>query len=270
VGQDPAKIKYAQNYLKKIEESSEGLLPNFWMSAEYLTLSDVYIYSDPPLAGYKVCSSAPEWFLPPLFKSEAYDFQKHNSKDIHIYAGFPSIISPDSLGPNRFCEFLDYQFIYDPENFITMKGKRWKVFRRNVHKFLREYPALTYKKIEPGEYIDKISRLLQHWSEGALLFDHEVMVRFLFFGKKRWGLFSGNVLIGINVYDENWKYINYRYCIDNKRKFVNKILRYFFYTHPEILDKNKLVNDGGCLDRPGLFQFKSRLNPVEIYSVFSS
>ena len=76
-------------------------------------------------------------------------------------------------------------------------------------------------------------------------------------------------LVGMNVWDENFAFINYRYCIDDGAPFLNEYLRYCFYTHPTILLINKYVNDGGCLDSEGLKKFKMKLNPLAVYKVFS-
>ena len=61
----------------------------------------------------------------------------------------------------------------------------------------------------------------------------------------------------------NCKYINFRYCFDNREViYCNEYLRLLFYR--DIAYKEKLVNDGGVLDNENLKRFKKKLNPIEI------
>ena len=71
-------------------------------------------------------------------------------------------------------------------------------------------------------------------------------------------------IYGLNIWDENFQYINYRYCICGKEDFISEYMRLLFYTDSVILNKGKLVNDGGVLDNPKLRFFKDKLNPMQV------
>jgi len=76
-------------------------------------------------------------------------------------------------------------------------------------------------------------------------------------------------LVGLNVWDENYAFVNYRLCIDNGEPYLQEFLRYLFYTQ-DVLATERWVNDGGSLGREGLERFKLKLNPVAVWKVFSS
>jgi len=125
---------------------------------------------------------------------------------------------------------------------------------------------LTYVRFDNGE---SLADLLVQWAQGRTIFDPDTMIRTIMSSPNRKGLFQKDHLIGVNVWDENWKYVNYRYCIDDGSAFLNEYLRWLFYTDNEILDKSKNVNDGGSLDSDTLYKFKMKLNPIIIWKVFS-
>ena len=145
------------------------------------------------------------------------------------------------------------------------------MFRKNI----RKYPDrvgefnLEYRKLSPREFEKDIEELVLNWGEGRDLYDVEVLVRYAFQGENRYALLRHGKVVGLNIFDENFKFINYRYCIDDGTPFLNEYMRYLFYTSDEILKKQKLVNDGGSLDNEGLRKFKLRLNPVHIGYVYS-
>ncbi len=77
-------------------------------------------------------------------------------------------------------------------------------------------------------------------------------------------------MVGMNVWDENHLYINYRLCIvDPSERFLDEFMRYLFYTDPLIMEQNKLVNDGGVLGNEGLKRFKDKMNPFSVRPVYS-
>ncbi len=95
------------------------------------------------------------------------------------------------------------------------------------------------------------------------------MVKYVLEGENRWGLFANGNLVGMNIWDENYRFINYRYCIDDGAPDLNRYLRLKFYTHDIIISKGKYINDGGSLGDEGLREFKMRLNPYRVYTVTS-
>jgi len=243
-------------------------LPNFWMSGEYVqkaNLKTKYRHTNPPIMGLTNGSmieekGTEEWFYPPITLTG--DFIANRWRP--IYCGFIEEKKSTRI-------ILDYQYIYDPKNFLNLSGGTWKVFRKNI----RKYPDrvgefnLEYRKLSPREFEKDIEELVLNWGEGRDLYDVEVLVRYAFQGENRYALLRHGKVVGLNIFDENFKFINYRYCIDDGTPFLNEYMRYLFYTSDEILKKQKLVNDGGSLDNEGLRKFKLRLNPVHIGYVYS-
>lgn len=106
--------------------------------------------------------------------------------------------------------------------------------------------------------------------EDQVIHDDEVMIDYLFHGDNRKILVDKNgFILGINIFDSNYKYINFRFSFSRNIKFLSEYLRYVFYTDPAILNQNKLVNDGGSLDNKNLAFFKEKLNPLEKRKIFS-
>lgn len=253
-GQDQQR-QVSQLYLKVLE--SNDVLPNFWMSEEYIVKSNLLWVVEAHLKGFKQ-TGFDGWFFPPLDDSNRIILG-----GVDVYAGL--LVNHGILN----AQFLDYQFFYRTKDFFTMSGKRWKVFRRNVQKYLREQGEhLYYRKI--GEDCqESVIDILLKWSNNRQIYDSEVFVKYILEGENRWGLFDGDELLGLNVFDENYKFVNYRYCIDSGKFFLNKLMRYYFYTSSVVVNKDKLINDGGSLGSEGLYQFKQRLNPFKICKVFS-
>ncbi len=265
--EDPRLTKEA--YWEAVKK--QNLLPNFWMTDEYIEKAGLVWYRDSGWCGWTDPMDI-GWFFPSLNSQGQFVTEESN-----IYSGFLQ------EGPIYKCineELLDYQYIYDPSEFLTLEGHKWKAFR----KILKQYRASThaellYLKIAPGydyplmintsTFTKDITELLLKWAGEKEFFDNEVMIKYALEGENRWGLFADGKLVGLNIWDENFQFINYRYCIDNGTHGLNRYLRHQFYTHPSILSKQKYINDGGSLGDAGLREFKLRLNPHEVYTVTS-
>ena len=139
-------------------------------------------------------------------------------QDLTLFAGFLDKTWGGRGGKWIHSAFLDHQYVYDPYQFNNPEGKKWKTYRKNIRKFPERCPNVgpqVYHKLELGEQELEIEFMLLQWSEGKELYDPEVMVQFLFYGKNRWGLFVDGDLVGVNVGDENHKHRIFRYCLDN-------------------------------------------------------
>ena len=245
------------NYLQLLEDNQ--MIPNFWCSREYFQKAGLeeidregilYVYDDdvlvfPPISSKGILKDPSEMVWCDL---EGLEFTT---------MGYVS-------------EFLDYEYIYDPKTFLTMEGKSWMVFRKNSRKFPRRVN-------EELEYVSDISNrraesIFLEWlniQERKEIYDDETMIKFIFEGENRRFLRSKKGKIyGLNIWDENFQYINYRYCICGKEDFISEYMRLLFYTDSVILNKGKLVNDGGVLDNPKLRFFKDKLNPMN-YNILS-
>jgi hypothetical protein len=205
------------------------------------------------------------WFLPPILYPE-----KSILTNTAIYANFPVPFS-QSLLDSKKDALVDYQIIYDPKDFLNLEGSQWSVFRKNIRKFPARNPGtLSYKRLGAEEHQKEVIQLLLQWSEGKELYDPETFSSFVLLGDNRYGLFLDEKLIGVNVFDENWKYINFRCCIDSGIPFLNEYLRWRFYTCEEVQQSEKQVNDGGVVGSVSLLNFKKKLNPKEVWLVHTS
>ena len=244
-------------YLAAIQKAKH--LPNFWMSLEYIELKGLKYSIDGGLRGFK---DNGEWYFPPL----------NALGELETSVPFYSSVVEDGKSQKTHFKVLDYQYIYDPKSFNNLQGKQWKAFRRNIRKYpARSGGALVYRPLTDSlEDSEAAETLLLKWADGRELFDNELLIQFVLMGKNRWGLFNDGVCVGMNVFDENYAFINYRYCIDDGTPFLNELMRYNFYQMPYIQNRKKLVNDGGHCDSDSLMYFKLRLNPKWILKVFQN
>lgn len=240
-------------YLEAVRES--GKSPNFWTSASFLDLKyDLEWIEEDGLQGFKELGE-PGWFLPPL------DGLGRLRTDCDVWA----CMYGDSDG-----EFLDYEFIYRPADFLDLSGGHWTTFRKNVRKWpSRTRGTTVYRELGRDEMPGEAVSLLASWAVGRTIYDAETLGRISIHGERRFGLFVDDRLVGLNVCDDNWEFLNFRLCLDDGSPFIQEFLRYSFYTSPFVLGCGKLVNDGGCLGLPGLERFKRKLNPVEVRTIYS-
>ena len=96
--------------------------------------------------------------------------------------------------------------------------------------------------------------------------------RYLLFGENRvffFGVKTGK-LYGICAYDENYKYVNFRYCAvlpvirGLKETIWQQFLQYVFFAK-----SNKLVNSGGSFKKKSIYNFKLKFSPVEINEIYT-
>lgn len=272
-------MKEHEPYLTRLQ--TLNLIPNFWVSEEYFEKADIKVYGiDIADRTYLVPLQDNHIMFPPLSSGPAYlgfgffDRIAGMSKD--VWASFPKFPKNNCSFGYHIEEFLDFNFIYDPKNFLTMEGKDWQTFRKNVRKWPRNNQVGGYREVRTGcKVIEAMIReLLIGWlesmGEDTKIHDDEVLFKYAFEGQNRKGLFNNmGELVGLNIWDENYMFINYRFCICRNEPFLSEYMRYRFYTDPDIIAKGKLINDGGSLDRYELERFKRKLNPVKVYDIFS-
>jgi hypothetical protein len=244
-------------YLRILEKNR--FLPNFWCSGDYF--------------------AAAEWVV---VENDGF-FEVHDDEGVIV---LPPLNREGEVGPFSFCwsgfsnlslnvtsQFLDWEYIYNPANFLAMVGGKWQVFRKNIRKFPdRAGESLLY--VKPSSLSILFTPLVA-WLEdhkGSELFDPETIIRYIEQGlgsyKVLVGKDTGNVY-GVNIWDENYLYINFRYSFCSPRLFISEYLRWRFYTDEEILFSGKMVNDGGCLGFSSLEDFKDKMNPMHKREVFS-
>jgi hypothetical protein len=278
-------------YLTRVKEL--GIEPNFWTSEEYLTNCGAEIHCPfdewiwPEADGWAVTPPVPtkrlvdraEGFL----ATGADDSFFMQTPACPVWSDWYEGRSPDeppvedSIGNSP--EFLDWEYLYDPKEFLDLRGGRWRTFRKNVRKLPERVgqSPLDYRTAgDPSVSPSTILELIFKWSavEGATggIEDEQTVVNYVQNSLERTAkvLWLRGVPIGVNIADANWKYINFRYSFyDPQWPFVSEYLRWRFFTDPDIVASGKLVNDGGTLGHPGLEKFKDRLNPVRKRKVYS-
>lgn len=256
-------------YLKRLKRLK--LIPNFWCSEEYFKRAGWVQYSnangifsilkpDEDEAESKsmihVLDEDSYNMLPPLSPSGL------GGRNTPYWAGFHLKFSCE--------EVLDLNYIYNPIHFRNLQGKCWSAFRKNIKKWPSNNPNDCYRKIEEYER-DQVVQVFLDWLESRNqweeIHDGQIITSYLKESDNCRGLFRGEELVGFTIHDENWSFINFRYCFSKAEPFLNEYIRYRFFTSPEIWYSGKLVNDGGVLDNPRLKFFKDRLNPVTVYSI---
>lgn len=254
-------------YLHLLEK--HGVEPNFWCSEEYFRASGFKTVEDD--LGYVAVVGDDQLIFPP----------------IHREAGFPHLLlrsfGLDSVWSdfqgNHFQDWspdlLDLEYIYDPKEILAMEGSRFKTFRKNHRKIEKQYGAdsLSYSRVEKDHRLiqSDIDKLFIQWlenrGESEIIHDDSVLYHFITEGYNRAVLYHRDYgLLGINVWDENYRFVNYRYMICRPWPYLDEYMRWLFYSS---LETEKMVNDGGILDNPGLRWFKDRMNPIRVRNVYS-
>lgn len=232
---------------------ASGADPNFFMSWDYLTLKQLECRVDGGRWGFGE-PGEPGWYLPPVCGRRLECIGG-------TWAGLPDVVGR---------ELLDCEYLYDPKQFLDLSGSRWKVYRKNVRKWPSRGPGVvTYRGLAAGELAPETANLVAQWADGRELYDPETMIRVALDGRHRWGLFRSGELVGLNVCDVNWRYVNFRLCVDNGDPFLQEYLRHQFYTSRRVQCWGRLVNDGGSLGSEGLRRFKEKLNPLVTRAIYS-
>ena len=256
-------IRNVQDYLTKLEQCQ--IDPNFFTSLAYLYLSKVQVYSFQDW----MWMEDDEWIvLPPVS-------DKVNNKALSwnkpIWAGFLN----HSIEGFKIGSFLDWQFTFDPIHFNELGGKDWKVYRKNIRKYPTRNGSWEYVNTPlNNEALDLVNQWVGEKINDIL--DVELLYSYALEDHTKIGVHKHYLydksqhLIAINIWDENYRYINFRYCIVRPDiPFLDEFARYLFYTHPEIQQQGKLVNDGGSLGNVGLERFKDKMNPFKKQQIYS-
>ena len=235
-----------------------GIKPNFWMSEEYFEKAGwveterngvIYIKDEDCFL-----------MLPPIQIIPAQLIRRECWTDVEGY---------ESKGP----KFLDYEYLFKAANFQNMVGGSWTVFRKNSRKWPNRIgQGYVYRSITETdvELADVVISWLKQLGDEAIIYDQEVLIKYLRDGKNRKGLFTEDgKLRAINIWDENWLYTNYRYCICRPEPFLSEFARLLFYQDMYEQNSECIVNDGGVLDRISLKKFKDHMNPISVRKVYS-
>lgn len=262
-------IQGINRYLNRAKEL--WVTPNFFMSLPYLLLSGGKVVIRD---GWIGIVDGEQLICPPL----PFNIPKSPVLNLPIWASFPD--NSHSLEYLKLYnkELLDYQYIYDPTNFINMRGGAWETFRKNCRKFPNKYPdQFSYVQLTAGQAnLLGVNRLMADWLEERMdsAEDAEFLVEFALNYETpqvyRKYLVFNDEIVALNAWDMNYKYINYRLNIVKKDiPFLSEFSRWLFYTDNWIHSQGLLVNDGGNLGNPLLAKFKEKLNPKQINKVYT-
>lgn len=254
------KVPALDYYLKLLEKRK--IDPNFWCSLEYFEKAGWKIKSN--IEGFYWIEDEKGIVLPPIHEDNKRELKWINSEPLKIWADFNNY---PFWGGSFY--FLDWEYIYDPKQFLKMEGGHFSAFRKNSRKWRRRNEIWSYEFIEKD---DDILSVVIEWldqDKNRIIEDQDVFLDYLSNGEHRRVLKKEDEIVAVNIWDENYLYINFRYCVCKPNPFLSEFVRYLFYTDPLILNKNKLVNDGGVLNRPELKKFKDKMNPYEVRKVYS-
>lgn len=270
----------------------KNIYPNFWCSREYLKHLGAeqincgywrWIECDgaimfPPLQIKDFSDSPPIYKTNYSFYMEAVTNFVKNTASQDIFASFFDFEYPSA---NFQKKFLDYNFIYNPADFKSMKGKKWSKFRKNSRKWFKRFGQKSnYINInrhgivkDHRDWEKKIDNLLISYLEklgtDTIIHDPDTLFAFVHKGENRSILINEDKVVGLNVWDYNHQYINYRYVITRPEPYLDEYMRFCFYIDMANNNPGMLVNDGGVLDNENLYKFKVSLNPIFIKKVYS-
>lgn len=242
--------------------------PNFWCSEEYFQkagwreIIERQIFPRERKTVCRVTDERGNLMLPSVLCSADVPVITQDG----YWAGYSSLDSG---------EFLDYQFLYEPSSFRNLEGGKWKMSRKNI-KWAQEdirsiLISVSSENISEKRKIDFSDEWMSSVSDKEW-YDPEVLIKYMFHGENRLYFVNplGYKIWGMAVWDENWKFINFRYCfvLPNIRG-LSDYCRVLFYNWIYIHYGNKIVNDGGSLGSEGLYKYKMRLNPMEVGKIYS-
>lgn len=250
-------------YLKNLQLS--GINPNFWTSQEYFEKAGWQEIDYPTDGIVRIVDSEGYDMLPSLDNDNICINPTECWSDFKESYCWAMCLKP---------QFLDYEYIFKAANFMDMNGGKWSLFRKNSRKWANRIgQGYIYKSIDEDSQIqlnNVVVSWLQSLGDMEMVHDDEVMLKYVFEGENRMGLFTEDgVLKAINIWDSNWKYTNYRYCICCKEPFLSDFSRLLFYQDMYRRNPECLINDGGVLDKISLKDFKDHMNPISVRKVYS-
>ena len=178
-------------------------------------------------------------FFPPPYRSDDQIYM-----DYEGYRG---------IGKRELC---DYEYIYDPKITVGMNGRKMKVFRHNVNKFLKNNIDYVYSS---GTWKDAIY-IYEEWTKNHDLIYNDYILDLKEFPMKV--LYIDGIPSAFNIWEVGLKYIHYIANHSLSMPYINEFSRWLFYR--DIIGLNMLVNDGGDLGSESIRRYKKKLNPVEI------
>lgn len=247
-------------YLRLMEEYK--LLPNFITSREYLLSSNIINAID-SVTDYEYLRLVDRGtkcnLIPPISMTKPTLF--HGSKCLLDSEGFKWGVTGHY--------FWDYEYVYCPSDVIDLNGSHKSTFRKNVSRFASKN-CNSFVSISGKKASNFFIYWLQRVKNEMEIFEPEVINHYLLSSVNNMGLFILDRLVGVVSWDENYKFINFRYCFSLRDvPYTDEFLRYSFYEFINSYRKGKLVNDGGSLGSEGLERLKRKLCPCLVYKRYS-
>lgn len=243
--------------------SKNRVKPNFFCSLPYLLYNEAHVRFKAGMVWAEVDGIC---LFPPILENGGFigDYPVQE-----IWSDFAGFALPCEEWEKK---FLDWEYLYNPYDFQTMRGGRWETFRKNSRKWPKNQRNLRYGSTTQDE--EERWALVAEWLEKRQdsVHDAEVVANYVMNpidGVYQKALTRDGELVGMNVWDDNHCYINFRFCIvADEERYLDEYMRYLFYTDSLIYMQGKLVNDGGVLGREGLERFKDKMNPVYKRAVY--
>jgi len=257
-------------YLQLLRESY--LIPNFWCADAYWRHAGWEETQESVCAiqALKVINQETrEPMLPTLLGGPA-------SRRVAMFGPYWASFFSSNLCPSD--KFLDYNFLYSPARFLDLSGGEWTMTRKNLRWCEQDLGEMAELEVLTQDRQDVLWQFLDQWGaehEGEQFYEADVMLRYLaaLEGESVLALIGKQSRLpkAILLWDENWWAINFRYCLTLKGvRGLSDYARVAFYRWlNHRTGEIKFVNDGGSLDRPSLFDYKMRLNPIGLYPIYS-
>lgn len=252
-----------RSFLKRmIDQIPPGGYPNFYMSPEYLiNVTGLTMVEE---RGWEWVE-ADGWCLFPPICGEG----EPPERITRIWCDYEGAEVLPGFAPI----FFDYEFIFNPSDFLNMEGSDWAVFRKNSRKWPRQNTGAEYIRV--FEQRKERSKLFLEWvSEYMDIEDADMLAEFAIFSNSPdvlvWGVYKcTGELVALNVVEKNGQILYYRVCVTKKEQWLPEFARLRFYQTVARRFPGLLVNDGGCLGSVGLYNFKNKMNPFKIGNRFS-
>lgn len=250
-------------YLTAAERNN--LSPNFWMSEEYLTCGGFVEVEENGWIWVMEPGQLEQAFLPPI----ALDPGKGMGLPPRMSVWASPVNFAPVLAETYAREFLDWEYVFHPADFLHMEGGAWAVFRKNSRKWERNRTGVRYGPL-PTSMGLSVASVLRDWFDAAdrEVQDADAMIKFVLEGEHREGVWDNGGLKAVNVWDVNYAGVNFRYSVCRSEPWLPEYARLRFYL-ARYTEGVTFVNDGGSMDNPQLEAFKDKMNPAHKRPVYS-
>jgi len=239
---------FIKQYYSLLRET--GVLPNFWVSPTYWAMSEMEKIESPCRSAVSLGWKEIAAFPPISLVSHKILQETVGKNGPEVMYSFPEVRPTDKDRE----VFVGFNYIYDPQEFIGLKGKRWSTLRTSISKWTRSNPNCVFYAGGCPNWDSKPSCLfLKEWQQNnsVSVSDFDIMIRYFVSIENvpNCGfLFQDQMqteLIGLVTWDWNWQFVNLRFCLHKDEPYLAEFLRWRFYVYIAGLQQHRLVNSGG-------------------------